>query len=151
MACIDKIKTDLQKETQGVWIDFEVGIRLRIARARNPAYRELMRKLTEPYRKTIREGGMEIEELEDLQRQIRAKTILLDWENIEDETGKTIEYSSEQALEFFKDLELRDFYTFVILQSETMDNFKKELVKDSEKNSSASSNGSSTGEDTKAN
>lgn len=150
MACIDKIKTDLQKETQGVWIDFEVGIRLKIARARNPASRELMRKLTEPHRKTIRDGGMELEVLEDLQRQIRAKTILLDWENIEDVTGKTIEYSPEQALEFFNDLELRDFYTFVILQSENMENFKKELVKESEKNLPASSDGSSTGEDTRA-
>ena len=147
MACIDRIKTDLQKETQGVWIDFEVGIRLKIARARNPAYRELMRKLTEPHRKTIREGGMELEELEDLQRQVRAETILLDWENIEDATGKTIKYSPEQALEFFKDLELRDFYTFVILQSENMENFKKELVKESEKNLPTSSDGSSTGED----
>ena len=151
MANINRIKTDLQKETQGVWIDFEVGIRLKIARARNPAYRELMRKLTEPHRKNIREGGMEIEELEDLQRQIRAKTILLDWENIEDKDGKTIEYSSKQALEFFYDLELRDFYTFVILQSENMENFKKELVKESEKNLPASSDGSSTGEDIKVN
>lgn len=151
MACIDKIKTDLKKETEGVWIDFEVGIRLKIARARNPAFRELMRKLTEPFRKMIREGGMELEQLEDLQRQIRAETILLDWENIEDKAGKTIKYSPEQALEFFKDLELRDFYTFVILQSENMENFKKELVKESEKNSPASSDGSSTGEDTKAN
>lgn len=151
MACIDKIKSDLQKENEGVWIDFEVGIRLKIARARNPAYRELMRKLTEPYRKTIREGGMELEQLEDLLRQVRAKTILLNWENIEDKEGNTIKYSSEQALEFFKDLELRDFYTFVILQSENMENFKKELMKESEKNSLTSSDGSSTGEDIKAN
>ena len=149
MANINRIKTDLQKETQGVWIDFEVGIRLKIARARNPAYNEMMRKLTEPYRKTIRDGGMEIEDLENLQRQIRAKTILLDWENIEDEDGKTIEYSPERALEFFHDLELRDFYTFVILESENMENFKKELIKDSEKNLSTSSDGSSNGEDTK--
>ena len=149
MANINKIKTDLQKETQGVWIDFEAGIRLKIARARNPAYNELMRKLTEPHRKTIREGGAELELLENLQRQVRAKTILLDWKNIEDETGKTIKYSSEQALEFFHDPELRDFYTFVILESENMANFKKELVKDSEKNLPVSSDGNLTGEDTK--
>lgn len=134
MANINKIKTDAKKEAQGVWVDFEVGIKLKIARARNPAYRELMRQLTEPHRKNIREGEAELELLEDLLRQVRAKTILLDWKNLEDETGKTIEYGSEQALEFFNDAELRDFYTFVILQSENMENFKKELVKDSEKN-----------------
>jgi len=134
MANIESIKTDLQKETEGVWVNFEVGIRLKIARARNAAYRESMRKIMEPHRKTIREGGMDIEDLEDLLRQVRAETILLDWENIEDKNGNPITYSSKQALEFFNDPELRDFYTFVITQSENMENFKKELVEDSEKN-----------------
>lgn len=134
MAFIDNIKTDLQKETEGVWVEFELGIRLKIARARNAAYLEMMRKIMEPRRKTIREGGMELEELQDLLKQVQAKTVLLGWENIEDKEDKPIKYSSEQALAFFNDPELRDFYTFVITQSENMENFKKELVKDSEKN-----------------
>jgi len=37
----------------------------------------------------------------------------------------------------------------VILTSENMELFKKELVKDAEKNLSTSSNGKSTGDDTK--
>lgn len=134
MANIESIKTDLQKEDKGVWIDFESGIKLKIARARNSAYRELMRQLTEPHQQKIREGEMEIEVLEDLLKQVRAKTILLGWENIEDKTGMTILYSPEQALAFFNDPELRDFYTFVILTSENMENFKKKLIEDSEKN-----------------
>ncbi|GAI86252.1 unnamed protein product [marine sediment metagenome] len=134
MANIESIKTDLKKETEGVWVDFEVGIRLKIARARNVAYRESMRKIMEPRRKTIREGGMELEELQDLVKQVQAETVLLDWENIEDKDGNSIKHSSEQALAFFNDPELRDFYTFVVTQSENMENFKKELVKDSEKN-----------------
>ena len=134
MANIESIKTDLKKETEGVWVEFELGIRLKIARARNVAYLELMRKTMEPRRKTIREGGMELEELQDLLKGIQAKTVLLDWENIEDKDGKSIEYSSEQALAFFNDPELRDFYTFVVTQSENMEHFKKELVKEAEKN-----------------
>jgi len=115
-------------------VEFELGIRLKIARARNVAYLESMRKIMEPRRKTIREGGMEIEELQDLLKQVQAKTVLLGWENIEDKDGESIAYSSDQALAFFNDPELRDFYTFVVTQSENMENFKKELVKDSEKN-----------------
>lgn len=134
MANIESIKTDLQKEDKGVWIDFELGIRLKIARSRNSAYRELMRQLTEPHLKDIREGGLKIEVLEDYLRQVRAKTVLLDWENIEDVHGAPIEYSSEQALVFFNDPELRDFYTFVVMASENMENFKKKLIKDAEKN-----------------
>ena len=134
MANIEQIKSDLKKETEGVWVEFELGIRLKIARARNVAYLESMRKIMEPRRKTIREGGMEIEELQDLLKQVQAKTVLLGWENIEDKDGESIAYSSDQALTFFNDPELRDFYTFVVTQSENMENFKKELVKDSEKN-----------------
>jgi len=151
MANIERVKTDLQKEDKGVWIDFELGIRLKIARARNSAYRELMRQLTEPYLKDIREGELELNILEDLLRQVRAKTILLDWENIEDKNGDPIEYSSEQALAFFNDPELRDFYTFVVMASENMENFKKKLIKDAEKNLQDSSNGNLTGDNTKEN
>lgn len=151
MACIENIKTDLQKEDKGVWLDFELGIRLKIARARNSAYRELMRELTEPYRKDIREDGIKLEVLEDLLRQVRAKTILLGWENIEDKAENPIEYSPEQALAFFNDPELRDFYTFVVMASENMENFKKELIEDSEKNLQSSSDGNSTGDNTEIN
>lgn len=151
MACIDLVKTDLQKEDKGVWIDFELGIRLKIARARNSAYREVMRELTEPHLKDIREGEMPLDKLEDLLKQVRAKTILLDWENIEDKDGDSIPYSPEQALVFFNDPELRDFYTFVVLASENMENFKKKLIKDAEKNLQGSSNGNSTGDNTKIN
>ena len=134
MANIERIKSDVQKEDNGVWIDFEVGIKLKIARARNFAYRELMQKLVEPYRKDIREGEIDLEVIQTILKQVRAKTILLDWENIEDKNGKTIKYSPEQTQAFFDDPELRDFYTFVILASENMEHFKKELVEDSEKN-----------------
>lgn len=150
MANINKIKTDSQKEIQGVWTDFAEGIRLKIARARNPAYKKSIRDLTEPHQiKEIREDKLMLEDLDELLKQVRAKTILLGWENIEDEAGKPIEYSPEQALAFFNDPELHDFYTFVILTSENMELFKKELVKDAEKNLSTSSNGKSTGDDTK--
>ena len=134
MACIDRIKTDCTKEVNGVWVDFEVGIRLKIARARNSAYRELMSELIEPHRKDIRNDETDIEVLGDILREVRAKTILLDWENIEDEGGKEIKYSSKKALEFFKDPELSDFYTFIIIASENLENFKKDIVKESEKN-----------------
>lgn len=137
MAKLNELKTDVKKETNGMWLDFALGIRLKIARARNPNYQELLRELTEPHRSDLRKDQVEqkvIDATADILKQVRAKTILLDWENIEDEKGVEIPYSPEKALEFFRDPELKDFYSFVVISSEDRDNFKKNLVEDSEKN-----------------
>jgi len=133
MADINAIKVDLKKEIEGVWVDFILGIRLKIARARNVKYTELLQKLLDPYRKDIRENKVKAEDFANILLEVRAKTILLDWENIEEE-GKTIPYSAKKAIEYFKNPELKDFYDFVVGVSENADEYKKDLIKDSEKN-----------------
>jgi len=134
MANIESIKTDVKKEEGGVWVDFAEGIKLKIARARNPKYQELLRNLVEPKKKDIRGDKLTIEQLSDVLLEVRAHTVLLDWKNIEDNNGATIPYSPDKAMEFFRDPELKDFHTFVVAISENADQYKKDLVKDSEKN-----------------
>lgn len=134
MANINNIRTDLNKEVDGVWVNFVEGIRLKIARARNSKYVEFLRSLTENKRKEIRNDDIKTEDFADILMQVRAKTILLGWENIQDDNGNEILYSYEQALEFFRDKELKDFYNFVVGVSENINNYKKDLVKESEKN-----------------
>ena len=134
MANIESIKTSVDKEVNGVWVDFAEGIQLKIARARNPKYQELLRDFVEPKRVEIREDKMSIEDFNDILLQVRAKTVLLDWKNIEDNDGSVILYSSKKALEFFRNPELKDFYTFVIAISENADQYKKDLVAATEKN-----------------
>jgi hypothetical protein len=133
MADINRIKTDLQKEINGVWKEFECGIKLLIARARNPKYQELLRNLTENKLVEIREDKLDTKDFAEIMIQVRAKTILLDWENIE-ENGVTVPYSVEKAIEYFSNEELKDFYTFVVAVSENSDQYKKDLIKESEKN-----------------
>jgi len=133
MANIELLKIDRDKELQGIWVDYVLGIKLRIARARNSKYLEEIMILTEPYKKELRESE-DVEKFEKILKQVRAKTILLDWQNIEDKDGNVIPYSVEKALEFFNNPELRDFYNFVILTSEDADYYRKNLIKDSEKN-----------------
>lgn len=133
MADINSIKTSVDKEENGVWVDFAEGIQLKIARARNPKYQETLRNLIEPHKKDIRDDKLELEDIEVILLEIRAKTILLDWKNIE-EDGKAVPYSVAKAMEYFKDPELKDFYVFVVTISENADQYKKDLIKDSEKN-----------------
>ena len=74
MANIESIKTDLQKEVEGVWVNF-VGIDLLIARARNSKYQEVLKKLVNPVRKDIREDKLEIEDFNKILDEVRAKTV----------------------------------------------------------------------------
>jgi hypothetical protein len=134
MACIERIKSDLKKESSGVWIPFAEGVELKIARARNPLYLERLQVLVEPHRQSIRDDTMNTDVLGDILKKVRAETILLDWKNIEDKNGNTIPYSSRQALEFFNDPELKELYAFVVITSERAELFRKDFVKESEKN-----------------
>jgi hypothetical protein len=133
MADINDIKTDINKEVEGVWVDFASGIRLKIARARNPKYTELLQSLVEPIKLEVRNGKIDAEKFAEILFEVRAKTILLDWKNIE-ENGVEVPYSSEKAMEYFKNPELKDFYNFVIIISENADQYKKKLIEDAEKN-----------------
>lgn len=143
MANINLIRTDGEKELKGVWVDFAEGIRLKIARSGNDAYNKLLRELSEPHIDLIRAESLkpENEQSEEYKKlnaaimvEVRATTILLDWEAIEDENDETVEYSLGQAMEYFRDPSLKDFYVFVRIQSQNIDNFRKEAIDKAVKN-----------------
>lgn len=134
MANIEKIKTDISKETDGAWVPFVLGIELKIARAGNPKYKECIRKLVVPVTDSIRDESLTKDEFVDILIKARAKTILLDWKNLDDKDGNPIPYSAAKAEEFFRDPELQDFYKFVVATSESSADFKKALIEDAEKN-----------------
>lgn len=133
MANINLVKTDIDKETNGVWIEFAEGIQLKIARSRNTKYQEEIRRLIDPIKGELRKDVISTEKFADLLLRVRAKTVLLDWKNIE-EDGVEVPYSVEKAIEYFKNPELKDFYGFVITISEGSEKYKKDIIKDSEKN-----------------
>ncbi len=134
MANIERIKTDESKEIQGVWVDYILGIRLKVARSRNPKYREVLRNLVEPKTKDAREEKLDVKVFANLLNTVRARTILLGWENIEDKDGNSIPFSIEQSEKFFADPELKDFCTFVVAISENADQYAKEVLEESVKN-----------------
>jgi hypothetical protein len=150
MANINLVRTDPDKELHGVWVDFAEGIELKIARSGNSAYLELLKKLSEPHVQEIRDGSVDEDLYDDILRKVRASTILLDWKNIEDDTG-TVSYSVEKAYEYFADPSLKDFYNFVIIKSQDIDKYRKVNVEASVKNSKKPSSTSPRGEDSNQN
>ena len=134
MAKLMAIRTDNEKELNGVWIPYELGIQVKIARAGNTKYQAYLQELCAPYRTSIRQTIQDAEILQEVTRKATAKCILLDWKNIEDEEGNPLSYSPEKALELFSDPELKDFYEFILTVSQGKEEFRKEVIEDSEKN-----------------
>ncbi len=134
MANIERIKTDESKEIQGVWEDYILGIRVKVARDLNSKYREELRNLIDPDKGEYRKEKISIEAFTKITNIVRARTILLGWENIDDSNNKPITYSAIQSEKFFADPELKDFCAFVVAISKDQDKYAKEVLEESAKN-----------------
>ena len=117
---ISAFKTDDKLETSGVWVDV-ADLRLRIARMNNPQYEACFRKLSRPHVDGIAAGLTDLTLIEDLMKQAMSQTILLDWDNLQDEDGKAIVYSKEKALELLRTVP--DFYRMVLRQAQDREKY----------------------------
>ena len=135
MAKLSAIRADTKKETEGIWVEYEVGIMLLIARAGNPKFSKLVTKLSKPHLKVLRSKNADTSDLfEKITKEACASTILIGWKNIEEEDGSTVKYSAEKALEYFNDPALHDFYQFVMMSSGDREEYRLEIAEESAKN-----------------
>ena len=141
MAKISSVKLDMDKVEKGVWHDYAEGIRLCIASISNNEYKKARDKLLASHLRQIRARTLTSDEVLDILKPAVAKHLLVNWSSIEDETGKTIPYSYEKALEFFNDPALSDFYSFVLDTAGENSAYRQELIEDAEKNLSNASSG----------
>jgi hypothetical protein len=132
MAKLNAIAVDLQKSNDGVWVDHELGYSFKIAEAGNENYMKYLRQIQKPVlaRIRIKEEGL----MEDLVKQAAAKFILVDWKNIEDESGQPIPYSPEKALELFKNPALHKIYDWILEKANDFELYKQQVQTDSIKN-----------------
>lgn len=134
MVKLSLVKTDADLETNGIWVEWELGIRLRIARAGNRAFDTKFQALQEPYLNGVRANTLPAAVAEELLKEAVAETILLEWGNLEGDDGEPLPYSAQQALEFFNDEALRDLYKFVLVTSQTHSHYRVKLDDDAAKN-----------------
>jgi hypothetical protein len=112
MGRISKVSIDPAKDIEGIWIDYVEDIRLKIARMGNPKYEEEQARLTNLTGKTWLD--LSEDQKEDIIKEAASSTVLVDWENLQDDEDEIVEYSSEQALQYFKDQRFRYFYRDVM-------------------------------------
>lgn len=128
MGKLTALRTDPNKESQGVWIDYEDDIKLKLGRMNSPAFEKFVADRQATSIGRFRRVKQSDAERDKLVEEAVASTIILDWKNIQDDSGNDIPYSKEKALEFCRDPGLRDFYRFVLIEASQADNFKKEIL-----------------------
>jgi hypothetical protein len=146
MARLSAIKIDSIKDVEGIWTDYSLGIKLKIARLGNPAYREYMRKIGKPHQVQISQNVLDDTTIEELSREAIAHTVLVGWENIDDDDDKPIKYSAETATAMLKDPECGELFNFVVAFADRSENFRKVYLENSKENLLRVSDGSKNGD-----
>lgn len=134
MAKINALRADLDKETNGMWVPYQMGIELKIARLGNAKYQEALRKAVEDRKVLLGVKELTDEQRQAVQKDVAAETILLDWRGVEDDDGDPLPYSAATAKAWFHDPELWRLYSFVLMQSLEEENFRKEILAAAAKN-----------------
>lgn len=147
MKIYSKYETDEKAEIEGTWIDLGDGAKIKIARLQNPRHREVLENLQKPFALNLR-AGVKIPEA-DARRtgdEAIAKTILLDWQGIEDNQGNPIPYTEANAFKVLTDL--KEFREVVVNLAFAHDTFRKEVLEQAAKNSAPPSAGGSSNKST---
>lgn len=139
-------KTNPTLEIEGVWVDMpdpEGRARIKVARFSNPKYQAAIDHKLRPYRRQSRAGNIPSDVLETALIACIAESIILDWENIEDE-GKAVPFSVENAKAML--VKYPDFRDFVSANAGDIALFRDEELEEGAENLRNFSAGKSSGE-----
>lgn len=125
---LSSFATDQKLELNGVWRNVGQGLRLLVARDNNPEYLKAVRKAMAPYKSKFQRDSLSVEESETMMSRIMADTILLDWENLEDDKNKKIKYTPDAAFEYFETYP--EFKTLVTQLSSDVDFYRQSAIKE---------------------
>ncbi len=134
MAKLSQVKQSKKKETEGVWIHWEQGIQLKIARAGNPLFKKISEDFGATNRALNEKGKPEVP-FSALEMDLLCRSTLLDWRNVEDDNGKPIPYTPEEGQRILSDSAYEDLKDFILRQSVKRQNFLETGEAQTEKNS----------------
>jgi hypothetical protein len=127
-----QFKTDNHLEKEGILLEYGENskgkpICIRVARAggANNAYTKRMEARVKPYRRQIQNETMETALVERLVKEVYAETVILGWENVEDENGNDMDFTVENCIKLFDDLP--DLFRDIQEQSQRAALFRAEV------------------------
>lgn len=131
MSLYSTFKTDANLEKSGVWLNYGPNakgdpIRIKIARAggANKAFGKAVANKSRPHRRKIETNTLDAETSDRLNLEVYAETVILGWENVEDENGKVMEFTKDNVIKLFTDLP--DLFADVRLQAQEVAIFRGE-------------------------
>lgn len=111
MSLYKQFKTDNDLEKTGILLEYGTNsagepITIRVARAGggNNQYSKKMELKVKPYRRQIQNETMERALIDRILKEVYAETVVLGWENVEDESGKPMAFTTENCIKLFNDL-----------------------------------------------
>jgi len=117
--------TDLNKETQGVWItpdETDENFKLLIGRLGNELIKAYVFKHGKKEAAALSRGQGDVKKIEELNTKAYAKFILLGWEGLLDDDGNEIVYSYEKAKEL---LQIGEFRDMILDYAGDIENYRK--------------------------
>jgi hypothetical protein len=139
MFNVDEITID--KENDGVWAPFK-GSEFLIASSGCNKFQRMFSKLQMPHRKAIDRRKLDPEIQLDIMAKAMSSSLLLDWRNVCDNSGKDVKFTKEAAYNVLKsNSEFRDFITEFSTEIENyISDEKEDLGKSVKKSSTGESN-----------
>lgn len=139
MSLYKQFKTDDNLERIGILLQYGENskgkpIAIRIARAggANSQYTKLIEARVKPYRRQIQNETIERVVVDKLLRQVYAETVVLGWENVEDEAGNELPFSTDNCVKLFEDLP--DLFADIQEQSQRAALFRQDILEADSKN-----------------
>ena len=142
---LNKVKIDLEKEADGIWVSLDDDTSFCIARMYNPKFNKRFEKLSAPYRSAAKRGMMDDSKANDIMNQVIAETILTDWKGLL-RNGVDVKYSVVEAKKILDDKRLAGIRQFVLDVAEDESNFRSEEITETGKKSKSISSGNDSGE-----
>lgn len=140
MSLYKQFKTNENVEKTGIVLEYgdntkgkPIGIRIARAGGANAQYQKLMEARVKPYRRQIQNETIEKALIDKILRQVYAETIVLGWENVEDENGKELPFNVENCIKLFEDLP--DLFQDIQEQSQRAALFRQAILEADSKNS----------------
>lgn len=139
MSLYKQFKTDPNYESQGITLEYGntpngKPIRIKIARAggSNAKFLKALEIKSKPYRRQLQNETIDPKIADDILMQVFVDSVILDWENVEDENGTALPFNRENCLKLFRDLP--DLFADVREQASRSALFRAEIKESATKN-----------------
>ena len=139
MSLFDQFKTDQLRETKGILLEYGanadgtiIGIRIARAGGANKRFEKRMEGETKPIRRQIQNETIENAAVLKMMHKVWAETVVLGWENVQEEDGKVIPFSVSACIDLFE--RLPDLFLDIREQSQRMALFRVEVLEGAAKN-----------------